>query len=1168
MEMSFDYYKNLENVDLFLCNPDGSQLFTVPGKNRNLTLRFNDISELTFDIDEQIVLSDGTIISVDAYDYIRTKRLIYATKIGWFQISNVSENDDGTTRSKSVKTDSLQVVFKNRGVLTEERVYCFYNKDDPSDDLYKYSDEAAVPSVVGQLYQQLGIEAATAKPEDDVWWFDTSTIPDSFKYSTPLEADQSAVNGICRTFKEGSTDGYSWMAKTVEDAFGIILHFDFLNKSISVVLPENINNEEPAVVFTFANFMKSLSVTEDDDSIVTVLNCNGSNCDITSVNPTGTNYICNFDYYKDADGKWMSKDLIDKLDEWKNKPDKDLDGSNETYRTKYEGYITYLTERYMKKSQLLTQRKEISLRLKDLKEAATKRMTVPDGVEGGSLCGIVMVENVDVGQKSFYQSSKYYIQDFVVDTGTDEDEDTWKINAYDSAPEFNYEHNSRGVEVYYYYEDANAATPYLRSDKLDGFNESDFKHPYTCKNKDCNVIIRCHKDFARNFSQKETSCPSCGKSGKAEDLFAKGFLNEPGVPWKFGSNANSMTGSANKIITYNFSQNNESNLEYLYFFDDEASDADYDGTFSYCKLQSAARVKKDDHGNIIKDPITNKPQEEHYCSGFKRYIGFNYKRDNGDCQDGLQGWIDIYENIVKSINQELYGLDDVPKEDKVIGDNCIEHDINVAKEELDKISSELNILNFFKNDANLLRELSHYWIEGSYTNDNIAVLETTTSEEEIALSKQLLQAGQTELEKVSQPKFSFTINATDAMKCYEFKDQVKLLELGKRVAVEKEDGTWYEPALLEISYSLDENGEPSLKFANATRLDDWGYTYGDLISSASSTSRQVNSNWHNIMSYTRERDEVSELIKNPLSETLRAETINENNNEFSVGNDGILGRAKANTSTTPETNTSQGEDATTAVQEPIFEDEQMRLTKNVLMFTDDGWKTAKTALGKIRYTDGDETKTAYGLVAETIVGDLILGKELKIANRNNTVKIDEGGINIADTNNNTVFSAKPDGSLELTGTVTAKEGKIGEWNVAGTALYSIQDMPVDEQGSTGAQSDNHNFEVFMNSNMFTRENTIPYNPVFGVRDNDDISFGGWKFFVRSNGELYARKGTIGDFEFENGKGLRADGRNGDNSFVKFDYEGLQYKPHEEDQIIKISWADIIDVIQWWKENNA
>ena len=273
-------------------------------------------------------------------------------------------------------------------------------------------------------------------------------------------------------------------------------------------------------------------------------------------------------------------------------------------------------------------------------------------------------------------------------------------------------------------------------------------------------------------------------------------------------------------------------------------------------------------------------------------------------------------------------------------------------------------------------------------------MEETTPEEEIDLANELLDAGYIELSKVCQPRFSFSLESRDATKQYEFKDQMRLLELGKIITIEKEEGLWYYPALLEISLNLDNSEEFSMTFANAMRLDDWGYTYADLISDASSTSRKVSANWQDILAYSKERAEISSLIKDPLDTTLRASFANMVNQEFTVDKNGILGRKKVS-ETSDE-----------------FEDEQVRLINNLLIFTDDNWETAKTALGKIYYTDEDgNTITSYGLIAETIIGSLIMGERLRIKNENSTVEIGAEGITIKKSDGTIVFQATPDGEL-------------------------------------------------------------------------------------------------------------------------------------------------------------
>ena len=854
MKLTFNYYHNLERVELWLCNPDGRELFPLPGKNRNLDLRFNDLSELTFDVDSKITLSDNKTINLEAYDYIRTKRLIYATNIGWFQISAVDEHDNGITKYKTIRAESYQSVFKNKGFISEERVYCFYNPNDPHDDRYESTREDSVPSVLGQWSKQLGIRQALEQglSEPEVA-YDNWTV--TYVHPSLIYANGE---GTCRTFKENTTFGYDWIVNDVEDAFEVVVLFDFMYKTIHIMTPEEAV-QKANIIYTFSNFMKAIDVNEDAEDVVTVLNCNGDNCDITAVNPTGTNYICDFSYYMDkVNYRWMSAELIRKLEQW----NEDCEAEKEEYSNLIQNLRSY----YHQHTEFTTELKEMSLSLQDLKNAQAKRSVIGNGT-AGNLCGIVLAENVQSGNLSIKSGTDYCSIPFSGDK---------TITAYQISPTY--------------------------------------------------------------------------KNGK----------------WEFSGA--SKTGTADSIIAHNFSDDNTSGLSYWYFSDVS------DGS-SYCKLQSEAIVD------------ANSETSAYHCSGFSRYIAFCYpivdNAGNTTYTDNVQEWIDLKEKLVNSHNAII---------------NEFQAEIDKTSNQLEAISSRLNILSYFANTPSLLRELNCYWIEGDYTNEHIAVLEETPPEEEIDLSNELLAAGRIELSKVSQPRFSFTVESVDATKQYEFRSQMRELELGKIVTVEKEDGIWYYPALLGISINLDNSDDFTMQFANAIRLDDWGYTYADLISDASSTSRKVSANWQDFLSYSKERENISSIIRDPLDTTLRAAFANMVNQEFTVDKNGILGRKK------------------TSENSEEFENEQVRLINNLLIFTDDNWETAKTALGKIYYKDSEgNLVTSYGLIAETIIGSLIMGEKLEIKNKNNTIAIGAEGIQIKRPDGGIVFSAGTDGSLIISG---------------------------------------------------------------------------------------------------------------------------------------------------------
>lgn len=827
MKLNFNYYHNLESPEMYLCNPDGKELYVIPGVNRNLKLRFNDLSELSFDVYSRMTGADGNTIPFEGYEYVSGLRLIFVTDIGWFQIKDASETDDGTNKYKSVTAESLQCTFKNKGIYAEERIYCFYNPNDPFDTRYNAGHFGDIPSVLGQWYSQLGIKQDLNQGIDDP---DTPYSEWTVTYINPklIFTDGS---GECRTFKEGTTFAYDWIVKEVEDAFGVVVVFDFLYKTIRVMYPGEIATRT-GIIYSFGNFMKSAEMTEDTSELVTVLNCTGNNCDISSVNPMGTNYLCDFSYYMDSDNhRWMSPALIAKLRSWETLVD--------SYKEQYKTLVGQLQQKYYEKAQSEAQLTYASVALTDLKNARDKKLEAGMDPNASGLTGIVTAETVDVGGKSDLAASAYHTSPF---------SDTAVITCYKNAPG----HATGGTWTF----------------------------------------------------------SGDSRTGTAESNYQAGF----------------------------------------YYFTDTTNGK------SYCKLTGVATVN------------TSSILATYHCGGFERYIDYALVNE----------WIQVKESTVEDVNGEIGS-----------SDSTIESITN----SLAAIANRCNILRFFADTPQLTKELSYYWIEGDYDNENFAILEKTTAAEGLEIASQLMEAGAAELAKVSQPHYSFSIQSVDAIKQYEFRKQMAELELGRVITVEKEDGLWYYPALLEIDINLDTSDDFSLKFANALRLDDWGYTYADLVSSSAAVARKVNANWQNIVDYAKNKETISSLITSPLDATLRAATANMYNQDFVVDSTGVLGRKKK---------TSSGA--------AVFEPEQLRMMNNLILFTDDNWDSAKAALGKIKYVNSDGSEEyAYGLIADTIIGSLIMSEHLEVTNAANSITLGESGLQIKDTSGQVMFSATTDG---------------------------------------------------------------------------------------------------------------------------------------------------------------
>lgn len=927
MKFNFDYYRNLEKVELSLCNPDGRELFPVVATNRQLTLRFNDLSELSFDCYSTTTTHDGEIVGLDYYDYIQTRRLIFASDIGWFVITKVKETDNGVTKTKSVSCESLQATFKDVGFVSQEKVYYFYDSNDPTGSMYDPEDDASIPSVMGELYQQLGIQQLE---KEGIWTYSNQELgkrPDSpfqdwtITYISPYvrDADTETHKQRARNFKDETTYGYDWMVKDVSDAFEVMFLFDYYYKCIEVVTAADVTEQKSSVIFSFSNFMKEVDIEENADDIVTVLNCNGANCNIEQVNPTGNNYICDFSYFMDeTNHRWMSSNLIAAVKGWKTAVDTEMAKDVQTEGYKY--YINNLNNLYETKAQKEAELKLLSKWLDDLKVARDKKIMYPRGTmtvqQYIDLYGIVAAESVEAGKKSIVPGGSYSNTAFNPDT---------TLVLYTKQPEYS------------------------------------------------------------------------------------------GGKWIPPSDGATATLSPNSAVS-----SADPQLRYLYFIPDEPDD-DEDGK-SYCKLQTASKVDKET--NVA----------TYYCSGFVRYIDY----------DLVEKWIAIHERLVKSKNTELELLNNqIATEETNLKKIAYTYNIfnwifarysvfvslsNVApsappvflrgayysfannmytplySQPDDWITSWRNY--YTRSDTSeakrLIRELHSYWIEGDYDNDNISLDEEATQEESFKLSQELLESGKTELSKICQPKYTFSLTAIDFTKQYEFRNQTAQLELGKIITVEKEEGLWYYPALLEINMSLDNSDEFTLSFANAMRLDKWGFTYGDLIAGANSTSRKVSANWQGIMDFSNNREEYVSMIREPLSNALRASFANAKNQEFEINDTGILGR-KLKTSELQ-------------AGESPFEGEQIKMLNNQILFTSDGWEHVRTALGKI--TVGNTS--SYGLVAETLIGNLVLAETMKIRNDNSSVDIDSGGITIKN-GSTTVFQATTGGDLTVRGYATESQ---------------------------------------------------------------------------------------------------------------------------------------------------
>ena len=284
------------------------------------------------------------------------------------------------------------------------------------------------------------------------------------------------------------------------------------------------------------------------------------------------------------------------------------------------------------------------------------------------------------------------------------------------------------------------------------------------------------------------------------------------------------------------------------------------------------------------------------------------------------------------------------------------------------INSACAMKNNFTEDE--LKVLSAFIREGSYSNNSYIVTDEMTAEQIQDMKQDLYDEAKIVAGRLSQPSFTFNVDADAFIHIPEFEAFTKDLNLGCMVTVERAEDFWYYPILLEMTFSYDDLEDFSLSFGNRFRLDDAGFTYEEMISSANSTSGQVNANWNSIVDFSRNyKSEITKLITDAFNVAAKS-IISAADQNIVWDSSGMTFRRSSDGGAT-------------------YENEQFKIINNLLAFTDDGWNTIKTAIGKITL-DGGGTK--YGIVAEAVIGKLLAGENLVITNENQTFRMDENGL--------------------------------------------------------------------------------------------------------------------------------------------------------------------------------
>lgn len=304
MRIKRNHYDDMLVPSFVLCKANGDRLGTIKCTSKKSKIKFNDYNELSF---TTYLYNDG--VKSDLYDKIAELQYIEVTGVGRYIIGSIQ-----------IQSECTEYEYKECIALSEEIILA-----------QKYLEEFV-------------INMGTTESIDNVSLYNLSDPTKSLlhlileKYPDwKIGHVDNELYTVQRCFEITRQDVYSFLMSDVSQAFQCIFIFDTLNHRINVYKESNVG-ENTNIFISYDNLLKNTNISSSIDDIKTCLTVLGADdLNLREVN-MGYDRIYNIDYFHNL--KYMSKDLYDAYEKWKEKWNSNVDV--------YEGLIVQYQSFYNK----------------------------------------------------------------------------------------------------------------------------------------------------------------------------------------------------------------------------------------------------------------------------------------------------------------------------------------------------------------------------------------------------------------------------------------------------------------------------------------------------------------------------------------------------------------------------------------------------------------------------------------------------------------------------------------------------------------------------------------------------------------------------------------------------------------------------------------------------
>lgn len=274
------------------------------------------------------------------------------------------------------------------------------------------------------------------------------------------------------------------------------------------------------------------------------------------------------------------------------------------------------------------------------------------------------------------------------------------------------------------------------------------------------------------------------------------------------------------------------------------------------------------------------------------------------------------------------------------------------------IQKELNFQDYFGED--LWKQFCAYRREDKYSNSNY-ISDGLNNAELFERALEFYEVAENEIFKSSELQHSISATLNNLLAIPKFKSLVKFFKVGNWIRVQIDDFV-YKLRLVEYEIDYGKFDNISVKFSDVTKIKSGISDLESILSDASSMA----SSYDSIKRQANLGNEAQNKIRQWLDEGLDASLYRIKNNvneKMVIDNNGLIGRSY--NEVTEE-----------------YSPEQIRLTHNIMAYTDDDWASVKMAIGKHTYNYYDEGEKdfieaeGYGVSADFVTAGIVSGSQI------------------------------------------------------------------------------------------------------------------------------------------------------------------------------------------------